>query len=58
MAAALSVMTLLSGCDTEDDGVVLGSAWMPVMPGVVVGTAGVSTTGADASGQASTGAVQ
>jgi hypothetical protein len=27
---ALSAVTLLSGCGEEDDGVVIGMAWMPV----------------------------
>ena len=49
MAVALSAMTLLQGCGEEDDGLVLRSAWMPVIPGVTFGTAGVAV------GQGSTG---
>ena len=44
MVAALGAMTLLSGCEEEENGLVLRFAWMPVMPGVNFGTAGVGVS--------------
>jgi len=65
MVAALGAMTLLQGCGEEEDGLVLRFAWMPIIPGVTVGTAGITVTqggtGGDttgAGGQVSSGAVQ
>ena len=52
MAAALSAVTLLSGCDGEEDGLVFRFAWMPVMPGVTFGTAGVAMSQGSAGGGA------
>ena len=52
MAAALSAMTLLQGCGEEEDGLVFRFAWMPVMPGVTFGTAGVAMSQGSAGGAA------
>ena len=65
---ALSAVTLLQGCADEDDGVVIGMAWMPVGSMAVfgfdptygqgsMGGAGQSAAGGGG-GQVSGGAVQ
>ena len=58
MVAALSAVTLLQGCG-EDEGVVIGGAWMPVgggtLPALVLGTgAGAGAVGGGGN-QVSTG---
>ena len=44
MVAALSAVTLLPGCGENENGVAIGWAWMPCIPGVTFGTAGFATT--------------
>jgi hypothetical protein len=62
MVAALGAVTLLQGCDSDENGVVIGGAWMPVgmvpLPALVVGT-GTGAGGGGAvggGGQTATGA--
>ncbi|MCX6926546.1 MAG: hypothetical protein NT154_25555 [Verrucomicrobia bacterium] len=43
MVATLGAMALLQGCD-EENGLVYRFAWMPVMPGVTVGTTGIAVS--------------
>ena len=54
MIVTLGAMTVLQGCD-ENNGLAYRFAWMPVMPGVTVGTAGI-TVNSGATGGATSGA--
>ncbi len=57
--AALSAVTLLSGCADEEDALVLTSAWAPVgfVPGLgASGALAPSTAGAGGGGQGTAGA--
>ena len=60
MVAALSAMTLLQGCDEDNNGVTVAGAWMPVgsgtLPAFIFGTAAGGGTGAGGGGQSATGA--
>jgi hypothetical protein len=60
MVAALSAMTLLQGCDEDNNGVTVSGAWMPVgsgtLPAFIFGTAAGGGTGAGGGGQSATGA--
>ena len=59
MVAALSAMTLLQGCDSDNDGVTVAGAWMPVgsgtLPMFIFGSAAGGGT-AGGGGQGTTGA--
>jgi hypothetical protein len=64
MVAALSAMTLLQGCDEDNNGVTVAGAWMPVgsgtLPAFIFGTAagggGMVGGGGGGGGQGVTGA--
>ena len=64
MVSALSAMTLLQGCDSDNDGVTVAGAWMPVgsgtLPMFIFGSAAGGGTGAGGGtaggGQGATGA--
>lgn len=60
MVAALSAMTLLQGCDEDNNGVTVAGAWMPVgsgtLPAFIFGTATGGGGMVGGGGQNATGA--
>jgi hypothetical protein len=60
MVAALSAMTLLQGCDEDNNGVTVAGAWMPVgsgtLPVFIFGTAASAPPMGGGGGQSATGA--
>ena len=55
-AAALSVVTLLQGCDEEEDNPLASSAWAPAGYFPITGTAGLANqTSAAGAGQSTSG---
>jgi hypothetical protein len=60
MVAAVSAMTLLQGCDSDNDGVTVAGAWMPVgsgtLPVFIFGSAAGGGGIGGGGGQGATGA--
>jgi hypothetical protein len=60
MVTALSAMTLLQGCDEDNNGVTVAGAWMPVgsgtLPAFIFGTAAGGGGMVGGGGQNATGA--